>query len=195
MSRRRPPFIPLRRPVYIGCEGASEVSYAGFLQDLLRDADVPVHLRIDELGPGAGDPLSRVEMAVLRLKQLQRKRGAPPERFALLDFDQAERNPQRAERAKKLAADNDIIILWQRPCFEAVLLRHLDGKAGNRPPDTPGAIKALEKEWPGYEKPMTRANLTTRIDRAAVLRAAGVEAELAALLRCIGILPPDADNA
>lgn len=37
MSRRRPPYIELRRPVYIGCEGASEVSYAGFLQDLIRD--------------------------------------------------------------------------------------------------------------------------------------------------------------
>lgn len=188
MSRRRPPFIPLRRPVYIGCEGASEVSYAGFLQDLLRDAGVPVHLHIDELGPGTGDPLSRVEMAVLRLKLLQKKRSAPAERFALLDSDQAERDPERAKRAKKLAADNDIVLLWQEPCFEAMLLRHLEGKTGNRPPDTPGALKALEKEWAGYEKPMTRVNLAKRIDLAAVMRAAGVEPDLTALLRCIGLI-------
>lgn len=188
MSRRRPSFIPQRRPVYIGCEGASEVSYAGFLQDLLRDADVPVHLHIDELGPGTGDPLSRIEMAVLRLKQLEKKRSAPRERFAFLDFDQAERDPHRAERARKLAADNAIVILWQRPCFEAVLLRHLEGKAAHRPPDTPGAVKALQKEWAGYEKPMTRANLAKRIDLAAVLRAAGVEPDLTALLRCIGLI-------
>ena len=188
MSRRRPPYIELRRPVYIGCEGASEVGYAGFLQDLIRDANLPVYLHVDELGPGTGDPLSRIEMAVLRLKLLQRKRSAPAERFALLDFDQAERDPQRAERTRKLAADNGITILWQRPCFEAMLLRHLEGKAANRPPDTPGAVKALEKEWPEYKKPMTRANLARRIDRDAVLRAAGVEAELQALLRCIGVL-------
>jgi hypothetical protein len=188
MIRRRPPFIPLRRPVYIGCEGASEVSYVGFLQDLLRDAAMPVHLHIVELGPGTGDPLSRIEMAVLQLKQLQKKRSAPPERFALLDSDQTARDPQRAQRAKKLAADNDIVIFWQRPCFEAVLLRHLEGKTGNRPPDTPGAIKALEKEWSGYKKPMTRANLTKRIDLAAVLRAADVEPDLTALLRCIGLI-------
>jgi hypothetical protein len=193
MSRRRPPFIPLRRPVYIGCEGASEVGYAGFLQDLLRDADLPVHLHIDELGPGTGDPLSRIEMAVLRLRQLQRKRSAPPERFALLDSDQAERDPQRAERAMRLAADNDITIVWQRPCFEAVLLRHIEGRAGHRPPDSPGAIRALEREWPGYAKPMTRANLARRIDRAAVLRVAVVEPDFEALLRCIGLLPPAAD--
>ena len=187
MSRRRPPYIELRRPVYIGCEGASEVGYAGLLQDLIRDADIPVHLHVDELGPGTGDPLSRIEMAVLRLKLLQKKRSAPVERFALLDSDQAERDPQRAERAHKLASANGIMIVWQRPCFEAMLLRHLEGKAANRPPDTPGAVKALEKQWPDYRKPMARANLARRIDRDAVLRAAGAEAELQVLLRCIGL--------
>lgn len=188
MSRRRPPYIELRRPVYIGCEGASEVGYAGFLQDLIRDANLPVHLHVEELGPGTGDPLSRIEMAVLRLRLLKRKRSAPAERFALLDFDQAERDSQRAARARRLAADNGITILWQRPCFEALLLRHLEGKAANRPPDTPRAIKALEREWPEYKKPMTRANLARRIDRDAVLRAAAVETELQGLLRCIGVL-------
>lgn len=69
-----------------------------------------------------------------------------------------------------------------------MLLRHLEGKATSRPPDTPGAVKALEKEWPGYKKPMTRANLARRIDRDSVLRAAGVEAELQVLLRFIGVL-------
>ena len=77
MSRRRPPYIELRRPVYIGCEGASEVGYAGFLQDLIRDANLPVHLHVDELGPGTGDPLSRIEMAVLRLKLLQKNAVRP----------------------------------------------------------------------------------------------------------------------
>lgn len=35
MIRRRAPYIPLRRQIYIGCEGASEVSYAAFLRDLV----------------------------------------------------------------------------------------------------------------------------------------------------------------
>jgi hypothetical protein len=139
------------------------------------------------LGPGAGDPLSRIVIAVIRLKKLKSKRVAPTERFALLDFDQAERDPQRAERARMLAAENGIAIVWQRPCFEAVLLRHLDGKAANRPPDSPTAIRALEREWPEYRKPMTRVHLARRIDRNAVLRAAGVEPDLHALLRCIGV--------
>ena len=50
MTLRRPPHIPQRRPVYIGCEGASEASYAGLPQDMLRDADLAVHLVIEDLG-------------------------------------------------------------------------------------------------------------------------------------------------
>jgi hypothetical protein len=188
MTRRRPPHIPQRRPVYIGCEGASEVSYAGFLQDLIRAADLPVHLVVQELGPGAGDPLARVEMAVRRLALLRRTRTMPAERFVLLDDDQAQRDPQRADRAKRTAAENDIVIVWQRPCFEGVLLRHLDGRAAHRPPDTPGAGRALVRDWPEYQKPMTRADLARRLDLAAVLRAAAVEPELDALLRCLGLL-------
>jgi hypothetical protein len=188
MTRRRAPHIPQRRPVYIGCEGASEFNYAGFLQDLLREAGLPVHLVVEELGPGAGDPLARVEMAVRRLAHLRRTRTAPAERFVLLDFDQAERDPQRADLARRTAAEADIVIVWQRPCFEAVLLRHLQGRAGHRPPDTPRAGQALVRDWPEYEKPMTRADLARRLDLAAVLRAAVVEPELEALLSCLGIL-------
>lgn len=185
---RRAPHIPLRRPIYIGCEGASEVSYAGFLQDLIRDAALPVHLLIDELGPGTGDPQTRIEMAVRRLDQLRKKRTAPVERFALLDFDQAEANVPRADRARQLAAEHNIMIVWQRPCFEAVLLRHLPGLATHRPVDTQRAEQALLREWPEYEKPMTRAHLARRIDQAAVLRAAAVEPDINALLLCLGLL-------
>ena len=188
MIRRRAPHIPQRRPVYIGCEGASEVSYAGLLQDLVRDADLPVHLVVEELGPGAGDPLARIEMAVSRLSHLRRARTVPAERFALLDSDQALRDPQRAHRARRVAADNHIIIVWQQTCFEAILLRHLQHHATRRPPDTPEADRALKREWPDYQKPMSRAALSRRIDRTAVLRAAAVEPDLSILLRCLGLI-------
>ena len=185
---RRPSYIPLRRLVYIGCEGASEVSYAGLLQDLLRDADLPVHLVVEELGLGAGDPLARIEKAVRRLAHLRETRTVPAERFALLDSDQAIRDPQRAERARCVAADNNITIVWQHTCFEAVLLRHLQGCAMRQPPDTPEAGRALLREWPDYQKPMTRTALARRLDLAAVLRAAAVEPELEILLRCLGLI-------
>ena len=138
MTRRPPPSIPERRPVFVGCEGESEVAYAGLLQDMLREAGIHVHLVVHDLGCGAGDPLARIQLAVQRLAQLRRTRIAPPERFILLDGDQAARDSARAGRARLLAAQYDITIVWQEPCFEALLLhdtaatRHAGSGAGAR---------------------------------------------------------------
>ena len=127
-------------------------------------------------------------MAGRRTDLQRRKRTTPSASFAFLDGDQAVRDPQRADRARRLAVENGIAIIWQRPCFEAVLLRHLPDRATHRPLDTPRAIQALEREWPGYAKPLERAALARRLDLDAVLRAATVEPELAALLRVLGLL-------
>jgi hypothetical protein len=124
---------------------------------------------------------------VQRLEQLRRTRIAPSERFKLLDGDQAARDPDRADRARHLAAEYNITIIWQDPCFEALLLRHLPDCTTRRPPDTREALRVLEQEWPSYKKPLSRATLAGRIDGDAVRRAAGVEHELRALLRCLGL--------
>jgi hypothetical protein len=145
--RTRRAYIPQRRPIFVGCEGESEQGYAGFLQDLVREADLSVHLMIEVLGPGAGDPLSRVEMAVRKLTHLRRTRAAPVERFVLLDTDQAEMDRDRAERARQLAIQEGIQIVWQEPCFEGILLRHFPNRATNRPPDNLTAQRAIEREW------------------------------------------------
>lgn len=192
MKRRRP-IIPQRQVIFIGCEGASEVGYAQLLQDFADAESLHIHLDIRELGPGAGDPLHRIELAVARLRFLRRARTDPTERFVFVDHDQAERDPQRAERATRLARDNNIHVVWQRPCFEAFLLRHLPGRATRRPPTSPVALKALRKIWVEYCKPMSRLELSARIDLDAVRRAAAVEPEFAAMLRRIGLIVPEAD--
>lgn len=163
------------------------MAYAGLIQDMLREAGLHVQLVVHDLGRGAGDPLARVQLAVQRLAQLRRTRIAPPERFILLDSDQAVGDSARAESAHHLAAQHNIAIVWQKPCFEALLLRHLPGCTTRRPPDTPEAVRVLQREWPHYKKPLSRATLAGRIDRDAVRRAAGVECELRALLRCLGL--------
>jgi hypothetical protein len=188
MKRRRSPQIPLRRQIYVGCEGASERAYAAFLQDLARAASLPIYLNIEELAPGAGDPLARIERAVRSIELQRRKRLAPAASFVLLDEDQALRDRQRADLARRLAEDKGITIIWQNPCFEAVLLRHLPDRSTHRPPDTPSALRALEREWPGYRKPMDRAALARRLDFDAVVRVSGVEPRLAELLRVVGLV-------
>jgi len=187
MTTRRP-FIPPRRPVFIGCEGESEVGYVGLLQDLLHAQEIAVHLIVENLGIGASEPQTRVELAVRKLEQLRRTRTAPKDRFVLLDHDQADVNPQRTEVARRLAHDNGIQIVWQRPCYEAVLLRHLPQCAARRPPTSLEADRALKREWNEYQKPMSRFELTRMIDRDGVLRAAAVEHELSLLLTCIALV-------
>jgi hypothetical protein len=188
--RRRRPIIPQRRVIFIGCEGASEVGYAQLLQDLANSAGLHIHLDIRELGPGAGDPLHRIELAVTRLRFLRRARTDPAERFVLVDNDQAARAPQRAERAITLARENNIHIMWQRPCFEAFLLRHLPGRAAHRPPTSQAALNSLRQAWAEYRKPMSRLELSKRIDLEAIRRAAAVEPEFDAMLRQIGLIDP-----
>ena len=184
----RIPHRPQKRSIYIGCEGASEVGYAALLQDFIDDAGLAVHLKIDELAPGAGDPLARIELAVDRIARLAKKRTAPSAAFVLLDTDQLALDRDRANRAQRMAADSDITIVWQTTCFEAILLRHLPNRATHRPPDTPAAENAIIRDWPGYKKGLSRTELAKRINLDSVLQAAGVEPELAGLLRELGLL-------
>jgi hypothetical protein len=79
-------------------------------------------------------------------------------------------------------------LIWQRPCHEAVLLRHLDGCSQQRPPSTALAGQRLANRWPGYAKAMPAVRLAERLDRVAITRASAVEPELAVLLREIGLI-------
>lgn len=188
MKARRS-YIPQRKPIFIGCEGESEQGYAGYLQDLIHEAGLHVHLNIEVLK--AGDPLARLELAVRKLEQLRKTRGNFADRFVFLDTDQLALSVDRAHRARQLATQHGIRVIWQNPCFEAVLLRHFIGRATHRPPTNQLAKNALLQEWPQYLKPMSRAELAMKLSLDAVTRAAGVEDDLTALLRCIGLMPPE----
>ena len=188
MMRRRPIREP-KKPVFLGCEGESEVAYGQILNDLLRSAEVAVHLHVEALVPGAGDPLARVQLALKRIARSERRRVRFRLKVILMDTDQTESEPQRAADAKRLAAQHDLRLIWQEPCHEAVLLRHMPDRSSRRPPTCLYAQRALMQVWPEYEKPMARLQLARRIDLDAVRRAAGVEPELCAFLEDIGLLP------
>jgi hypothetical protein len=188
MTRRRPIIEP-KRPVYLGCEGESEAGYGQILNDLLRFANVSVHLRVDILAPGAGDPLTRVLRAVDRIASLERGRLRFHVRAILMDSDRARGETLRVARAADLAAQQGIRLIWQNPCHEALLLRHLSGFSDRRPPTSTAAAEALRQIWPEYLKPMARAQLARRINLDGVQRAAKVEPELFKFLTDIRLLP------
>lgn len=179
--------IVQKRPVYFGCEGESEGAYGQLLNDFLRAADLPVYLNVDVLAP-AGDPLARVERALGRIARQEHRRTKFWLKTILMDSDQAALVPERSENAERLAARYNIAIVWQNPCHEALLLRHLPGCANRNPLSSRDAEQALKREWTEYSKPMARAQLSRRIDIDAIRRIANVDGELHTLLSALGLL-------
>lgn len=187
---RRPRRIILqRRRMFIGCEGESEQSYVALLARLADAQGLRVFLDAVLLQPGGGDPLAIVERAAQRLRERESKRGEPYEgRFVLLDDDKRGQAPQRDQRIPAVAAQAQMYLIWQRPCHEALLLRHLVGCANLRPITTPAAGQQLTGRWPGYAKATPAARLAEQLDQPALTRAAAVEPDLAVLLAAIGLV-------
>lgn len=185
---RRRPFIQPKTPVYLGCEGKSEAAYGQCLNDLLKAAHLPIHIQVEVLAPGVGDPLDRVERAVQQIVRAKSRRVTFKLQAVLMDFDQAYGEPERAAEAKRLAARHDLAIIWQDPCHEALLLRHMPRCADRKPPTCAVALQALKTVWSEYNKPMSRAKLAERIDLEAIGRAAEVEPDLKAFFTRIRLL-------
>ncbi len=109
-------------------------------------------------------------------------------RFVLLDKDQADADPKKAQSSQNLAQQKGITIIWQDPCFEAVLLRHLPNCSTRRPATGQIAEAELKKEWTDYNKGMPSASLEKRIDKAALARVATEEPALGALLSFLKLI-------
>lgn len=185
---RRPRITP-KRPVYLGCEGESEVAYDQVINNLVRTCELTVYLHVEPLAPAAGDPLTRVERAIQRIKEREKKREKLHLKAVLLDSDQTAHDPHRASQAIQLAKQENIKLIWQEPCHEALLLRHMPGCSDRRPPTSSLAEQALKAKWPEYDKPMSRARLVKRISFDSIQQAAAVEPDLRAFLKDISLLP------
>jgi hypothetical protein len=188
MNKPRRAIIPQKVPVFIGCEGQSEREYVGLLVNIIRRADLGFHLHPKDLGNGAGDPLSRLQQAATFIQHYEKIRTKFARRFVLLDRDQIMDDSVREAEAERLAKEHRITLIWQDPCFEAVLLRHLPNCSTRRPGSSNIAQSDLVKEWPGYAKPVPHASLEKRIDTAALTRVATVEPELGALLSYLKLI-------
>lgn len=179
---------PQRAPIFIGCEGQSEMGYAGWLRNLVRDRNLPFHLELSDLGLGAGDPLTRIDMAAERIERIERNKEPFVGRYLLLDTDQLGGDRNRSEQALRRARDHGIVVIWQVPTHEAFLLRHFPGRLTRQPPTKASADQALAKEWAVYRKPCNAQQIENRLVLDGARRVAGNLPELGALLRAIGLL-------
>lgn len=188
--RPRRPLIVQRLPVFLGCEGESEQAYGQLLNNVLRDQGYHVHLEVVALTPGAGDPVVRVIRAEQEIRRRSERRTPFRLKAILMDSDQVLHDDIRRREAEVHARRLQIRIIWQEPCHEAVLLRHLPALTQRRPATSSEAIAALVRAWPEYRKPMTRQQLQARLGVDDIERAASVETGLAELLQAIRRLRP-----
>ena len=167
---------PQRRRFFVACEGDSERGYAAFLQGLAKDLGVAIHLDIRPCH--GGDPLAIVETAISELKLRSRRRGAYVGQAVFLDADRRDDVPDRTVLADRLIREHRFTAVWPVPTFEVLLLKHLDGCERLQPPTSALALQQLQDHWPEYRKGMIANELRTRLDYAAVGRAASVLPEL-----------------
>lgn len=187
MKGRRRPYILARRPSYLGCEGQSERAYGERIRQLLDQHRQDVHLAVEVLRPGGGDPLALVELAVARMADHQRKRRMNyVHRAILLDTDIVGQSPDRDLLAVALAVEHGVRLVWQNPCFEGLLLRHFD--VATNPRSCDDALFALRRVWPAYKKGLSARELGSRIGRTEILLCATVEDELRLFLSDVGFL-------
>lgn len=187
---RRHPRIQQRKPIFVGCEGESERGYVALLGRLAEQEGLAIHLDPVLLQPGGGDPCDLIELAARKLAEKGRARGIHYQsKLVLLDRDLIGRAPVRDARGLQAAQQSGLQLIWQSPCHEGFLLRHLELCQTLRPPTAPLALDQLRQRWPSYEKGMA-AQLAAHLDLAAVRRAAMVEPDLAKLLQIIGLLAP-----
>jgi hypothetical protein len=171
---RRRATIPQRQRFFLGCEGESEQSYGRLLQEIADQLpDVHIHLDLQVLQ--GGDPLAIVEEACQKVRQHARNRGPFSAQAVLLDADRRGQNPNRDSRMEALARKENLRLVWQHPCHEAL------------PSNSSVALAVLLQHWPEYRKPMSANRLAARIGLAQIQASASVEPELRAFLSLLGL--------
>lgn len=174
-----------KKLILLGCEGKSELAYAALLNQFIHEADLSVQIRPLRL-ESSGDPLSRVQ---LLLSKTRTDRKQYPWMGILLDSDQVQggHSASRARDARHLAEKHDINLIWQNPCHEGLLLRHMPGQDKIQPVNCIDAQRKLVAIWDKYQKPMNAKQLARRIGLEDVQRAARAEPDLRKLLKATGL--------
>jgi hypothetical protein len=179
-------IISSRRPVFLGCEGESEQAYCIVLGDIIKQTVNNVHLEATLLGEGAGSPLAKIKKAIKKIEQYERTRSKFWKKAVLIDSDLIDENVEQKTQTENLASSHGIRIIWQQPCHEAFLLRHLPNCSQLRPPTTVLANRELVTKWQNYQKPMSRIEIAKSINRVGLTQAISVEAEFKEFLDELG---------
>ncbi|MDP3509798.1 MAG: RloB domain-containing protein [Candidatus Melainabacteria bacterium] len=175
-----------RQRIFFGCEGQSEQAYAALLQKINDGRRRDLYFATTVLS--GGDPLTLVNRAKRAIEKIERTKEPFDFRALLLDSDLQSGKPKSSQQSIELAAEIGLRLIWQEPCHEAFLLRHLPGCAKSRPKTTTEAIAKLKVKWPVYKKNMTSLSLGSKITFEGIVQASTVETALCAFFLEIGFI-------
>lgn len=189
MGRRQK--VKRRTRLFVGCEGESEQGYAALLQRFADERGAAIHAE-PKVVTRAGDPLAIMKRAIEIAKHGEKgSKPAYSARFLMFDTDLIGQNPGRDAQIPGLVARSNFVLLRQNCCFEAFLLRHLDGHGNDEPPTAAIAEARLQAAWPQYKKGLSARELGSRISLEDVQRAAQNprNADFTQLLEAMGLSP------
>lgn len=153
---------------------------AHWLEDIRNATGRRHHHDVTNLG--GGDILSLVKNA---LKERKKRDLTRPNSFAksflLLDYDRYFQDGERTQEAIRIAQDKKLIVIWQSPNLEGLLLR-LFPDCETLNPSANRTRQELEKRWPGYNKSFFRQDLQDRFTMEDLRRAAKFDEHLSRLL-------------
>ena len=178
----------VRRRIFVGCEGDSEVSYIALIGRIVDDLHKTVYLDAQLLQPGGGDPLALVRQAEAAITKIERTREPYEEKYLLIDRDKIGNSPERDQQIQAILNRINAQVIWQDPAHEALLLRHLPGCETRQPASTQIAMQQLRQQWPQYEKPMSATQLANRINLEGLRQAAKAEDDLRAFFVSIELI-------
>ena len=107
--------------------------------------------------------------------------------FLLLDSDRYEQDGERRQEAIRAAQTGKLILIWQRPNIEGLLLRLFPNCETLDPPAT-ATRGELEKKWLGYDKSFSRQNLEDNFKIEDLTRAARFDEHLQRLLKELDLI-------
>ncbi len=168
-------------------EGKSEIAFCAWLQQLCDQNNLHVHLH-RPAGMMGGDPLALVKCALdLRNRSKASARVGHRHSCLLIDTDRLDDGSPRSREAIALAQREQLVLIRQRPCFEAVLLRLHQGHERASPSNRRAAENQLWRVWPCYSKPPTRQQLAARFQLLDLQRLAHTDVDIRCILNILGL--------
>lgn len=177
-SRFRRPRRPIRKTIFVGCEGQDEVAFIRLLDGLCRKDDKAYSL--DPYNTNGGGPTNIVNSSVRARDRIGKKEFA--DSFILADADRMTPAEPGYETAKKVAGSAGFRMVLSRPCIEVRIFRIITKQYYGHVTEQE-AKRVLKETWPHFgERSLSARDLESRISFDLLRDYAKTDPELRFLL-------------